>query len=135
MNKETVADAYVEAKDKVLNPEALSSTLLERMPTPTGWRLLILPYKGKGKTEGGIYLPDQVVEENTVSTQVGYVLKVGDLAFKDKSAEELNIIIKSDVHGSSEAIKNGKPLIIEKPITLNLEDARSILKLSNGFKK
>ena len=71
MNKETVADAYVEAKDKVLNPEALSSTLLERMPTPTGWRLLILPYKGKGKTEGGIYLPDQVVEENTVSTQVG----------------------------------------------------------------
>ena len=59
MNKETVADAYVEAKDKVLNPEALSSTLLERMPTPTGWRLLILPYKGKGKTEGGIYLPDQ----------------------------------------------------------------------------
>ena len=84
MNKETVADAYVEAKDKVLNPEALSSTLLERMPTPTGWRLLILPYKGKGKTEGGIYLPDQVVEENTVSTQVGYVLKVGDLAFKDK---------------------------------------------------
>ena len=84
MNKETVAEAYVDAKDKVLNPEALSATLLERMPTPTGWRLLILPYKGKGKTEGGIYLPDQVVEENTVSTQVGYVLKVGDLAFKDK---------------------------------------------------
>ena len=84
MNKETVAEAYVDAKDKVLNPEALSATLLERMPTPTGWRLLILPYKGEGKTEGGIYLPDQVVEENTVSTQVGYVLKVGDLAFKDK---------------------------------------------------
>ena len=27
-------------------------------------------------------------------------------AFKDKVSEELNIIIKSDVHGSSEAIKN-----------------------------
>ena len=27
-------------------------------------------------------------------------------AFKDKISEELNIIIKSDVHGSSEAIKN-----------------------------
>ena len=26
-------------------------------------------------------------------------------AFKDKVSEELNIIIKSDVHGSSEAIK------------------------------
>ncbi len=29
-----------------------------------------------------------------------------DSAFKDKKSEELNIIIKSDVHGSSEAIKN-----------------------------
>ena len=27
-------------------------------------------------------------------------------AFKDKASEELNIIVKSDVHGSSEAIKN-----------------------------
>jgi chaperonin GroES len=53
------------------------------MPEPTGWRLLILPYRGKGKTDGGIYLPDKVVEENTVSTQVGYVLKVGELAYKD----------------------------------------------------
>ena len=29
-----------------------------------------------------------------------------ELAFKDKSTEELNVIVKSDVHGSSEAIKN-----------------------------
>ena len=29
-----------------------------------------------------------------------------DFAFNDKKIEELNIIIKSDVHGSSEAIKN-----------------------------
>ena len=53
------------------------------MPTPTGWRILVLPYRGKGKTDGGIYLPDAVVQEQTVSTQVGYVLKVGDLAYLD----------------------------------------------------
>ena len=29
-----------------------------------------------------------------------------DSAFKDAASEELNIIVKSDVHGSSEAIKN-----------------------------
>ena len=29
-----------------------------------------------------------------------------DSAFSNKSSEELNLIIKSDVHGSSEAIKN-----------------------------
>ncbi len=45
---------------------------------------LVLPYKGQGKTEGGLFLPNTVVEEQQVSTQVGYVLKVGDLAYKDE---------------------------------------------------
>ena len=81
---ENLASAYVDVPtDKKLDPEAIGGSLLERMPEPTGWRLLILPYRGKGKTDGGIYLPDKVVEENTVSTQVGYVLKVGKLSYKD----------------------------------------------------
>ncbi len=78
-----LAAAYKDVTDKVLDPEAIGGSLLERMPSPTGWRLLILPYRGKGKTDGGIYLPDKVLEEQNVSTQVGYVLKVGDLAYKD----------------------------------------------------
>jgi len=78
-----LASAYNDVTDKVLDPEAIGGSLLERMPSPTGWRLLILPYRGKGKTDGGIYLPDKVLEEQNVSTQVGYVLKVGDLAYKD----------------------------------------------------
>ena len=77
-----LSEAYQE--EKYLNPEALKDSLLERMPSPTGWRILILPYKGKGKTESGIYLPDQVVEQNQVSTQVGYVLKMGTLCYQDK---------------------------------------------------
>ena len=76
-------DAYKEKVQTTLDPSALGQSLLEKMPSPTGWRLLILPYKGKGKTEGGIYLPDKVVEEQSVSTQVGYVLKVGELAYQD----------------------------------------------------
>ena len=79
----SIAEAYKEPTDKVLDPEAIGESLLERMPAPTGWRILVLPYRGKGKTDGGIYLPDAVVQEQTVSTQVGYVLKVGDLAYKD----------------------------------------------------
>ncbi|WP_277253530.1 co-chaperone GroES family protein [Neptunomonas phycophila] len=78
-----LAAAYKDVTDKVLDPEKIGGSLLERMPSPTGWRLLILPYRGKGKTDGGIYLPDVVVQEQTVSTQVGYVLKVGPLAYKD----------------------------------------------------
>ena len=79
----TIAEAYKEPTDKVLDPDAIGESLLERMPAPTGWRILVLPYRGKGKTDGGVYLPNAVVQEQTVSTQVGYVLKVGDLAYKD----------------------------------------------------
>ena len=80
---ETIAQAYKEKAELVLDPDSIGENLLDRMPSPTGWRLLILPYRGKGKTESGIYLPDKIVEENAVSTQVGYVLKVGELAYKD----------------------------------------------------
>jgi|TARA_R100000995_G_C3468438_1_gene116985 co-chaperonin GroES (HSP10) len=91
MNKSSAVDikpAYINSNDLVLDPKLIEKPLLERMPTPTGWRLLVLPYKGKGKTEGGVILPDKVVEENQISTQVGYVLKMGPLAYKDKTKFE-----------------------------------------------
>jgi len=78
---EDLASAYQEKP--VLRPETIGTSLLERLPTPTGWRILILPYRGQGKTDGGILLPDKVIEEQKVSTQVGYVLKVGSLAYGD----------------------------------------------------
>ena len=78
---QSLADAYVEKPR--LNPEANGKTLLDRMPNPTGWRILILPYQGKGKTAGGIFLPSETVEKSQISTQVGYVLKVGPLAYQD----------------------------------------------------
>jgi len=77
-----LAEAYVDKP--VLNPELITASLLERLPQPTGWRVLILPYKGKAKTESGIFLPDEVQDKKQVSTQVGYVLKLGPLAYKDQ---------------------------------------------------
>jgi co-chaperonin GroES (HSP10) len=76
-----LAEVYTETPR--LNPEMIGKSLLERMPEPTGWRILILPYRGKGKTEGGIFLPSETQERAQISTQVGYVLKVGPLAYKD----------------------------------------------------
>ena len=64
-----------------------------------------------------------------------------DSAFKDKTSEELNIIIKSDVHGSSEAIKNAisqikhdevKPKIILSDIGMITETDISLAKASNA---
>ena len=62
-------------------------------------------------------------------------------AFKDKVSEELNIIIKSDVHGSSEAIKNAisqikheevKPKIILSDIGMVTETDVTLAKASNA---
>lgn len=83
MNDTALDKMYVEPKDRVLDPSLADQSLIDRMPSPTGWRLLILPYRGKGKTEGGLYLPDKVVEDNQISTQVGFVLKMGSMAYKD----------------------------------------------------
>jgi co-chaperonin GroES (HSP10) len=81
--KSSVQDAYVEPTELVLNPSLLDSSLLERMPKPTGWRLLVLPYKGKGVTDGGIVLPDSVIDREALATVIAYVLKLGPLAYKD----------------------------------------------------
>ena len=65
-----------------------------------------------------------------------------DSAFKDKTTEELNIIIKSDVHGSSEAIKNAitqiehdevKPKIILSDIGMITETDVSLSKASSAL--
>ena len=64
-----------------------------------------------------------------------------DSAFNDKVSEELNIIIKSDVHGSSEAIKNAiskiehdevKPKIILADIGMVTETDVTLAKASNA---
>jgi hypothetical protein len=60
--KEGVDKMYVDPKDRVLDPSKADDSLLDRMPNPTGWRMLILPYRGKAQTEGGIYIPDQVLD-------------------------------------------------------------------------
>ena len=58
-----LADVYTTKKPR-LNPDAIGASLLDRMPAPTGWRILILPYRGKEKTSGGILLPDEVQEKS-----------------------------------------------------------------------
>ena len=56
----------------------------ENLPKPTGWRLLVLPFKMKDKTKGGILITDDVVERSQVASTCGLVLEVGPDAYKDK---------------------------------------------------
>jgi len=79
-----VGSAYVDTQDRVLEPSLLDKPLLDRLPQPTGWRILVMPYQGTVKTKGGLHLPDEVRERETVATVVAYVLKLGPLAYSDK---------------------------------------------------
>jgi len=83
--KPSVTDAYVSEEERVLDPTMLDKSLLERMPEPSGWRLLVLPYKGKGVTEAGIHLLESTIDKENLATSVCYVVKVGPLAYKDES--------------------------------------------------
>jgi co-chaperonin GroES (HSP10) len=79
-----VSSAYVPEVERSLDPSKLPQSALERMPQPTGWRILILPYKGSGKTKGGVLMADETIERNSLATVVGYVLAVGPEAYKDQ---------------------------------------------------
>ena len=79
------ADAYVNKEEKVLDPALLEKKLSERLPQPTGWRILVMPYMGKAVTEGGVHIPDAVIDREALATVVAYVLKVGPLAFQDSA--------------------------------------------------
>ena len=80
---DTLEECYVEEEERVLDPSLLSSTLIDRLPQPTGWRILILPYRPPPITKAVIFIPDKAIDDTQIQTVVGYVLKVGPQAYKD----------------------------------------------------
>jgi|TARA_R110000796_G_scaffold48269_4_gene115814 co-chaperonin GroES (HSP10) len=76
--------AFVKSEDRVLDPTLMDKTLVQRMPSPSGWRMLILPYKGRGISKGGIHIAKQTVDREALASVVAYVIKMGPLCYKDK---------------------------------------------------
>ena len=54
-----------------------------KLPKPTGWRILVLPFKMKEKTKGGVILAENTLERQQVASQVGLVLAMGSQCYKD----------------------------------------------------
>jgi chaperonin GroES len=76
-----------EVMDKFDNPEQFLDTErkeMDKLPRPTGWRLLVLPFRAKQKTKGGVLLTDKAVEDSQLTTTVAMVLATGPDAYKDK---------------------------------------------------
>ena len=55
-----------------------------KLPDPTGWRILVLPFKGKKKTKGGILYSDEQIDRQQLATVCGNVLAIGPQAYQDK---------------------------------------------------
>jgi len=108
---------------------------LERLPNPTGWRILVLPYRGQGKTKGGIILSDETIEERGYTTVTGLVLKVGPDAYKDKErfpngswCKENDWIIFGRYAGSRFGIEGGEVRILnDDEIIAVVKDPEDIL--------
>ncbi len=90
-------------------------TNLEKLPTPTGWRILVMPFKVKETTEGGIIIAQETLDRARVATQVGYVLKMGDLCYEDKEryptgpwCKEKDWVIFARYAGSRMEIEGGE---------------------------
>jgi|TARA_A100000172_G_scaffold67494_1_gene47222 co-chaperonin GroES (HSP10) len=75
--------AYVDPDKLVLDPNLLDKSLLERMPEPSGWRMLVLPYFGQAKSAGGIHLTKATLDRESLATVVAYVVKMGPLCYND----------------------------------------------------
>ncbi len=119
--------------------EALPSTPVEILgisgASKSGDDFLVLDTDKEAK----VLSEARINEAQSKKGQVSLITQ--DSAFKDKTSEELNIIIKSDVHGSSEAIKNAvnlikhdevKPKIILSDVGMVTETDVNLAKASNA---
>ena len=76
-NKDLVGLKRSEEQKEITNEKA-------KLPQPTGWRLIVLPFKMDEKTKGGIIMNETTLEKQQVASQCGNVLAMGPQCYKDK---------------------------------------------------
>lgn len=90
----SIDHAYTEGDDRTLNPELLDMTLVDRMPSPTGWRMLVLPYAGQRKTKAGILLTKETMDREALATVVAYVVKKVRFAITIKKSLAISLGVR-----------------------------------------
>ena len=129
----TLEDAYNE--EGQFDPVNLEQEVKDRIPSPTGWRIAILPYRGAEKSKGGIVLAEETQKRTQLATVCGYVLKVGSLAYMDESkfptgawCKEGDWVIFGRYAGSRIAIDGGEIRILnDDEIIGRVNDPEDIL--------
>ena len=130
-----VADRRVKQLEKEKKKKEKQIPEASKLPIPTGWRILVLPHRGQGKTKGGVLLSDKTVEETQIATNVGLVLAVGPDAYNDKErfpngpwCKEKDWVIFARYAGSRLNIEGGELRILnDDEILGTTDDPESIL--------
>ena len=108
---------------------------VEKIPQPSGWRMVLFPLKLQGKTKGGVLLTDDTVTESQVTTNRCKVLKMGPECYKDKEkfpsgpwCKEGDWVLITRYAGSRIRIDGGELRIInDDEILAVVDDPRDIL--------
>jgi len=138
IQKEQLSTSKVAPKISLPNKElvGVQSTKNEsaKLPTPTGWRLLVLPFKQKEKTKGGIIIAQETLEKLRIATNCGYVLKMGPLCYSEKKftsgpwCKKGDWIIFARYAGSRLAIEGGEVRLLNDAEVLGtIKDPEAVL--------
>ena len=117
-----------------LSPENIGSETVDELPNPSGYRLLVLPFTPKNKSDGGILFSQETLDKARIATSCGYVLKMGDLAYKDKDkfsdpwCKKGDWVIFARYAGSRLPIEGGEVRILNDDEVLGtVKDPESLL--------
>jgi co-chaperonin GroES (HSP10) len=108
---------------------------LEKVPVPTGFRIVLFPLLLKKKTKAGLHLTDETIEQSQIATNICKVLKVGPDAYKDKErfpngpwCKEDDWVLITKYAGARIRIEGGELRIInDDEILATVDDPRDIL--------
>ena len=106
-----------------------------KLPKPTGWRILVLPFKMSEKTKGGVLLGQETLDRQQVASQCGNVIAMGDSCYKDKErypsgpwCKVGDWVIFARYSGSRIEIEGGEVrLLNEDEILATVQDPKDIL--------
>ena len=87
-HKTALLDQYKEDKKQLKEKQKDITKELDKLPHPSGWRILVLPFEASKKSKGGIIYSDSAVERASIASTCGNVLALGSQAYdKEKFPE------------------------------------------------
>ena len=135
-HKNALEEKYqtTESHVKRLDQDNIQS-MLDQLPNPSGYRMLVLPFTPKEKTKGGIIFSQESLDKARIATNCGYVLKLGPLCYHDKDkfptgpwCKEKDWVIFARYAGSRLPIEGGEVRILNDDEVLGtIKDPQAVL--------